>query len=91
MRLNDRVDINISLEVDPAASILADPRAETLYRVAEGALHNIEKHADARNAAVRVTLDQATGMREQANILGANLVMQSAPGTGTKIQREINT
>jgi signal transduction histidine kinase len=120
-RLNDRVDINISLEVDAAASALAGPKAETLYRVAEEALHNIEKHADARNAAIRVTIDQSnranhilkltieddgrgfapessapggygiTGMREQASILGANLVIQSAPGKGTKIQLEINT
>ncbi len=120
-RLNDRVDISISLEVDAAASTLAGPKAETLYRVAEEALRNIEKHAEAKNAAVRVTLDQAnranhilklaieddgkgfapdssasggygiTGMREQANILGANLVIQSTPGKGTEIQLDINT
>ena len=120
-RVNERVDIAIHLKIDAAASTLAGPKAETLYRVAEEALHNIEKHAEARNAAIRVTLDQAnranhilqliieddgkgfapessapggygiTGMREQANILGANLVIQSVPGKGTKIQLEINT
>ncbi len=113
-RLNDRVDINISLEVDAAGSTLTGPKAEILYRFAQEGLHNIGKHVGARKAAVGVSLNQVnranhilkltieddgrgfapessalggygiTGMREQENILDANLVIQSAPGKETK-------
>jgi signal transduction histidine kinase len=56
-RLKERVEIEVSIEVDPAAASLAGPKAETVYRVAEEALHNIEKYAHSTHAAIKVKLD----------------------------------
>ena len=53
-RLKERVEINTSLYIDAAAASLAGPKAETLFRVAEEALHNVEKHAKAQNVSVAV-------------------------------------
>ena len=55
-RLKERVEIEVSLDVDPPTASLAGPSAETVYRVAEEALHNIEKHANARRARISVAL-----------------------------------
>ena len=55
-RLKERVEINTQLDVDRAAASLAGPKAETLFRVAEEALHNVEKHAKAQNVNVLVCL-----------------------------------
>ncbi|MGB9144034.1 MAG: ATP-binding protein [Aestuariivirga sp.] len=46
------------LEVDPAASNLAGPKIETVYRIAEEALRNVGMHADASHVNVRVAFDQ---------------------------------
>lgn len=114
-RLKERVEIEANLEIDEAAAALAGPKAETVYRVAEEALHNIEKHADAHHVNIRVALNRENpashllsivieddgkgfevgtnkqghfgliGMREQADILGANLVIESTPMKGTRV------
>ena len=56
--LKERVEIEVTLEIENAASALAGPKVETVYRIAEEALHNIEKHADANQVNIRVKLDQ---------------------------------
>ena len=57
--LKERVEIEVTLEIDNAASALAGPKVETVYRIAEEALHNIEKHAGATHVNIRVSLNQA--------------------------------
>jgi signal transduction histidine kinase len=57
-RLKERVEIDARLEVDDAVSPMAGPIAETVYRIAEEALHNIDRHADAGKVEVKAALDQ---------------------------------
>lgn len=53
-RFRERSGVAATLEAEPRAAGLADERAETVFRIVEEALHNVERHAQAR--AVRVTL-----------------------------------
>lgn len=115
-RLKERVEIDARLEVDDAVSPLAGPMAETIYRIAEEALHNIDRHADAGKVEVKATLDQTdpvnhvltlsvsdngkgfdpgaqrqghfglVGMREQADIIGGTLTVESKAGVGTTVR-----
>ena len=56
-RLKERLEIEVRLEINEAASILAGPKAETVYRIAEEALHNIEKHTQANHVDIRIELN----------------------------------
>jgi signal transduction histidine kinase len=113
-RLMERVEVEVHMEIAPPAASLAGPKAETVYRVAEEALHNIEKHANARHVDIGLTLDPEgvdrrltltirddgkgfdrkepsenhfglVGMREQADILGGDLRIDSGAGKGTQV------
>ena len=55
-RFEERKGIAVVLERDVGADALADSRAETLYRVVEEALHNVDRHAGATRveAAARI-------------------------------------
>jgi signal transduction histidine kinase len=57
-RLKERVEIDVRLEIDDAVSPMAGPMAETIYRIAEEALHNIDRHAQASRVEIKATLDQ---------------------------------
>jgi signal transduction histidine kinase len=57
-RLKERVEVDARLEVDAAIAPMAGPMAETIYRIAEEALHNIDRHAEARKVVVKAKLDQ---------------------------------
>jgi len=46
-RFGERAGVPVEFTSDRIADALADSRAETLYRIAEEALHNIERHAGA--------------------------------------------
>ena len=53
-RYRDRSSINCSLHIDPKSIHQENNRAETVYRIVEEALRNIEKHASANNVAIRL-------------------------------------
>ena len=121
-RFGERTGVGATLRAQGWAADLADERAETLYRIVEEALRNVERHAQARSVTVEIDDAPATGddpgqvaapratlsvrddgvgfdtavpcpghygmlgMREQADLIGAELVVHSAPGRGTDVQ-----
>lgn len=117
-RFGERSGVAATLQAHGAAAELADERAETLYRIVEEALRNVERHAQAQAVVVEIA-DEASaggataqrasvsvrddgvgfdvsapypghygmlGMREQAALIDAELVIRSAPGSGTEIR-----
>lgn len=66
--LKERVEIEVALEIDDAASKLAGPKMEIVYRIVEEALRNVEKHAKADQVAVRVELDQTDPSNHQLKL-----------------------
>ena len=113
-RLRAKTSLEITLHVDPAAAGLEDETAEVLYRIAEEALRNVERHSAAEHVDVSVRVDRLNGagcltlavaddgvgfdpgavpvghygllgMREQAELIGAELRVDSAPGQGTRV------
>lgn len=53
-RFAERTGVQATLAAEGAASDLADERAETLYRIVEEALRNVERHAGAASVTVRI-------------------------------------
>jgi len=113
-QLRHRKGIDIDLNVDSRAFVLADERAETVFRIVEEAVHNIEQHAgvergfivarvkpDPANGCLEVVVrdegkgfDPAdgamghygiTGMREQVEMIGGTVRIESALQRGTQI------
>jgi signal transduction histidine kinase len=119
-RFGERTGLDTRLQAHGSARDLADERAETLYRIVEESLRNVERHAQATAVAVEIEdLPPASGaadggararltvrddgrgfdpvpavpghyglvgMREQAALIGAELVLRSAPGQGTAVE-----
>jgi signal transduction histidine kinase len=99
-------------QADDAAARFGDERAETIVRMAQEALRNIERHARASKVTLRLSsTDEATlelsiadngvgfddreippghfgivGLREQAELIGAQLTIQSNPDGGTNVR-----
>jgi signal transduction histidine kinase len=108
----DRTGVQIESAFDPNAASFAEERAETVFRIAEEALRNVERHAratritvalhDTGGARFELSIEddgvgfdtQATyaghfgivGMREQAQLIGAELSLQSVPDQGTTLR-----
>lgn len=53
-RFADRTGLTVEYACDPEAARFGDERAETLFRMAEEALRNIERHASASSAAIQL-------------------------------------
>jgi signal transduction histidine kinase len=109
VRFIDHTGISLEFTADNAAARFGDERAETLFRMAEEALRNIERHAMASRVVVALTmLNDAhlrlrfaddgigfdthmsrpghyglVGLREQAQLIDAQLQIDSAPNEGT--------
>jgi len=109
---SERTGLAVDYRSEPRAASFADERAETLFRIVEEALRNVERHAMA--CLVRVSLRDAAdgrlelsieddgvgfdssashpghyglvGLREQAQLIGAELNVQSAPHAGTTLR-----
>ena len=109
---SERTGLAVDYSSEPRAASFADERAETLFRIVEEALRNVERHAMA--SLVRVSLRDAAdgrlelsieddgvgfdssashpghyglvGLREQAQLIGAELSIQSAPHAGTTLR-----
>ncbi|MEP6883796.1 MAG: histidine kinase [Gammaproteobacteria bacterium] len=109
-RFIDRTALHGNFVTDAEAARFGDERAETLFRIAEEALRNIERHAVATRAGVelktlggnlqlRIEDDGVgfdteqprqghygiVGLHEQAQLIGAELRIDSAPGRGTTL------
>ena len=108
----DRTGLSCHFECDPALATFSEERAETLFRIAEEALRNIERHAGAGMVTVSLQRAEAgrvlqmgvsddgvgfetgsehpghyglVGLREQAQLIGAQLLIVSLPGQGTRL------
>jgi signal transduction histidine kinase len=64
-KLRERVEVEVVFRVDDLASDLAGPKTETAYRIAEEALHNIEKHSSATVVNLIVALDQVDPVNQK--------------------------
>ena len=110
-RFRDRTGLAGECSADAESGRFGDERAESLLRMAQEALRNVERHAKATRVSVelkciggqRLTLsieDNGTGfdpaavasdhyglvgLREQAELIGAQLRIESAPGAGTSV------
>jgi signal transduction histidine kinase len=111
-RFFNRTGIGGDFQADDVAARFGDERAETLVRIAQEALRNIERHAAASLVTGRLlSIDEATlelkiedngigfdpgkvppghfgivGLREQAELIGAELSIQSKPSLGTTLR-----
>jgi signal transduction histidine kinase len=115
-RFIDRTGLTGEFIADPEAARFGDERAETLLRMAQEALRNVERHARATRVLVTLAAAGGTrleltiedngigfdprahrsnhygivGLREQADLIGAELEILSKLGEGTKLAVSIN-
>ena len=111
-RFINRTGLTGDFSADVAAARFGDDRAETILRMAQEALRNVERHARATRVVVRLrSTDNArlelcivdngvgfdpkaqrpghygiVGLREQAELIGAELVIDSQPNVGTSLR-----
>jgi len=109
-RFEQRTGVAVAYSSDPQVAKLADSRAETMFRMIEELLHNVERHAGARELRISLRYDGEAealvvsvrddgigfdpaampsaghyglrGLREQAALIGAVLLIDSAPQQG---------
>jgi two-component system, NarL family, sensor histidine kinase UhpB len=112
-------NLDIELEVSGALKRLSDESELVLFRIAQEALNNIRKHAQATRARIRLDFSPdiikltvadngkgfdpegamrtalgngslgLAGMRERAQLVGAEIKIKSEPGKGTTVCLEI--
>ena len=111
-RFADRTGVAVSYASDPCAASFADSRAEVVFRIAEEALRNIDRHAhashvgvtlrDGDDATIELTIEDdgvgfdpaslhpghygLVGIREQAQLMDAELSLTSAARRGTTLR-----
>lgn len=111
-RFAERTGLQVRFAADPLSASFADARAETMFRIAEESLRNIDRHADARHVEVSlkdlpdgavelVIADDGVGfdpsaphpghygvlgIREQAQLIDAELDLHSDPGAGATVR-----
>jgi len=108
----DRSGVQVESDFDPNATGFAEERAETVFRIAEEALRNVERHARATrievalhgvaDGSLELTISDdgvgfdthaaraghfgIVGMREQAQLIGAEISFRSVPNEGTTLR-----
>jgi signal transduction histidine kinase len=60
-RFRERTGMAATLKAEPAAAELANERAETAFRIAEEAIRNVERHAQARSLTLQLSVVSAPG------------------------------
>jgi signal transduction histidine kinase len=111
-RFINRTGLSWDFNADVAAARFGDERAETILRMAQEALRNVERHARATRVVLRLqSTDDAglelriedngvgfdpkalrpghygiVGLREQAELIGAELSIDSKPNEGTSLR-----
>jgi signal transduction histidine kinase len=111
-RFVDRTGLGVHYHADAGATGFADERAEVVFRIAEEALRNVDRHAQASHVDVSlkdvgeglveltitddgVGFDTAaprpghfglTGIREQAELIDAELELTSRPDSGATLR-----
>jgi signal transduction histidine kinase len=110
-RFVDRTGVAGEFSADPESARFGDERAETLLRMAQEALRNVERHSMATRVSVKLETRDAqlelkiedngvgfdphmpcpehygiVGLREQAELIGAQLCIDTGPQLGTKIR-----
>jgi signal transduction histidine kinase len=111
----DRAGVQVELHVSDPQALIANDVAAQIYFIAQEALNNIERHADARRVEVSLGrsdgqlvlkigddgrgFDEAQvdeerfglqGMYERAEMIGAQLSVESKVGQGTVVQLTMN-
>ncbi|MGO8829411.1 MAG: histidine kinase [Steroidobacteraceae bacterium] len=109
-RFINRTGLRGEFSADVESARFGDERAETILRMAQEALRNVERHAMASRVTVslqttgtqlRLRIEDdgvgfdpqgsspghygIVGLREQAQLIGAELCIDSSPGQGTKL------
>jgi signal transduction histidine kinase len=110
-RFVDHTGLTGEFTAQPEAARFGDERAETLFRMAEEALRNVERHAMATHVSVALDTSEGTdltlriaddgigfdtklprpghyglvGLSEMAQLIGADLRIDSAPNQGTTV------
>ncbi len=108
----DRTGVQVESDFDPSATGFAEERAEAVFRIAEEALRNVERHAratrievalrDVGGGSLELTIRDdgvgfdthaahaghfgLVGMREQAQLIGAEISFRSIPNEGTTLR-----
>jgi len=111
-RFMDHTGIEVLFTADPEVARFGDERGETLFRMIEEALRNVERHAQASQVAIRLVAGPGTqlelsvedngigfdvtaphpghyglvGLREQAQLIGAELSIESGAARGTRLR-----
>jgi signal transduction histidine kinase len=73
-RFSGRSGIVASLDADPQTAGLADERVETVFRIVEEALRNVERHARAHS--VRVRLEKIVSLENGASDLAGRVCVE---------------
>lgn len=74
-RFVQRTGVQCGLTADPGMAVWADDRAETVFRIVEEALRNVERHARARSVRVHLCVDEGA--------------MGQRPGEGRRVMVEV--
>lgn len=77
-RVSERSGVPVALQADDAAAKATDERAETVFRIVEEALRNVERHARAQQ--VHIALHSLAGPPERVQVLVADDGIGFDPG-----------
>ena len=89
-RFGQRTGIAVAFEADPLPGAWADDRAETVFRIVEEALRNVERHANSKAVRIRLASEDWPAAPSTESILaneGATSVEVVDDGVGFEVQK----